>query len=152
PSSPAAPDCTTVGVTSGCDRTTVEAASSSRAACTSGREMVLLESLSSTLDDYYDLLLHANSHIRRESRPQSETGGRVHPGDANRHPLHHLDEVARGVVRGQQREARTGSAGEALHLAFELPAGVRVDRDLHRLPRLHRADLRLLEVRHQVGV
>ena len=75
----------------------------------------------------------------------------VHPGDAHGHALHHLHEVAGGVVGRQQREARAGAAGQALHLALELLVREGVELDLDALARLHLADLRLLEVRDHVG-
>ena len=48
---------------------------------------------------------------------------------------------------GQQREARAGGAGQALHVALEVAAGRRCRRcTVHRLARAHLADLVLLEV------
>src|SRR5215813_11879800 len=50
--------------------------------------------------------------------------------DQHRDALHHLHEVARGVVRREQREPGTRRPGEALHLPGEPLASIGVD--LHR--------------------
>ena len=79
------------------------------------------------------------------SRPAS-AWSRGH-GDAHRHALHDLGEVAGRVLRRQQAELRAAGRREALDRARQLQAGIGVDRD--RAPagpgRIVR-DLRLLEV------
>src|SRR5436190_268311 len=50
---------------------------------------------------------------------------RIH-GDADRHPLHDLGEVAGRVVGRQQREPRARRGAQALHPAGELDAGIGV--------------------------
>jgi hypothetical protein len=67
--------------------------------------------------------------------------------DAHRHPLHHLDPVAGGVLRRQQRERRAGADAEAgdRALVFDLLA-VDVGGQLHRLADADLAQLHFLEV------
>src|SRR5689334_13510795 len=72
----------------------------------------------------------AQRHVRRALQ-----------ADQHRHALHHLHEVARGVVRREQREARSRGAGQAVDLAVEDAAAVGVDLDLHRLPGAHLGEL-----------
>ena len=67
-------------------------------------------------------------------------------GDANRHALHDLGEIARGVFGRQHREDRTGGRSDGGHRAFErlITIGVHMDRNLgagHQI-----GDLRLLEI------
>src|SRR6478609_3696757 len=47
----------------------------------------------------------ANGHECAQARAQHDVLGLVVDADQNRHALHHFGEVARGVVRRQQREA-----------------------------------------------
>src|SRR3954453_6591446 len=51
--------------------------------------------------------------------------------DANRHALHHLDEIAAGVLRWQNRELRAGAGRERADLALEEMArkGIDLERD-----------------------
>jgi hypothetical protein len=67
--------------------------------------------------------------------------------DAHRHALHHLDPVAGGVLRRQQRESGTGAGAHAGHgaLVFDL-AAVHVGHQLHRLADAELAQLHFLEV------
>ena len=67
--------------------------------------------------------------------------------DAHRHALHHLDPVAGGVLRRQQREGRAGAGAQADHLAVVLDvAAVDVGMQRHRLADAHAAQLHFLEV------
>src|SRR5450631_3803217 len=51
--------------------------------------------------------------------------------EAHQHgdPLHDLDEVARGVVGRDEREARARSTGDAVDVGGEATSGKRVDRN-----------------------
>ena len=60
---------------------------------------------------------------------RSATPGVAVEADEHRDALHDLDEVARGVVRREQREARARGAGEALDVPGEVAAPVGVDLD-----------------------
>ena len=67
--------------------------------------------------------------------------------DADRQPLHDLDEVARGVLRRQQCEGRSGPHREAGDPAVEhLPVAVHVDIEIDGLADAQIAQLRLLEI------
>ena len=67
--------------------------------------------------------------------------------DADRQPLHHLDEVAGGVLRRQQRQRRSGPHREAGNAALEhVSAAVHVDIEIDRLADTQVAQLRLLEI------
>ena len=67
--------------------------------------------------------------------------------DPDRQPLHHLDEIARGVLGRQQCQGRPGSHGEAGDPALEdVLAAVHVDVQIDRLPDAQVAQLRFLEV------
>src|SRR5690349_11428052 len=56
----------------------------------------------------------------REAEAGDETvGQRLVEHDLHRHPLHHLDEVAGGVLRRQQAEARAGAALDRIDMALE---------------------------------
>ncbi|EAU64574.1 conserved hypothetical protein [Stigmatella aurantiaca DW4/3-1] len=76
------------------------------------------------------------------------------PVEAHQHgdALHHLHEVAGGVVRGQQREARAAGARQAVHMRPEVLAAKGVHLHIHRLARAHPAHLVLLEVGHHPHV
>src|SRR6476661_7226863 len=47
--------------------------------------------------------------------------------DSHRHALHHLDEIAGGVLRRQDRELRPGARAQRTHRALEHMTGERVD-------------------------
>ena len=67
--------------------------------------------------------------------------------DPDRQPLHHLDEVARGILRRQQRQRRSGPHRKAGDPALEhVPAAVHVDIEIDRLADAQVAQLRLLEI------
>ena len=72
--------------------------------------------------------------------------------DADRDALHHLGEVAGGVVGRQQAEDRAGRRRDAQHRPFDIAVGIGVDGDLRRLAGLQVLKLRLLEVRVDVDV
>ena len=90
--------------------------------------------------------MHGGLH--RQADAQRVLGQRpVDQLDAHRHALHHLDPVAGGVLRRQQRKGRAGAgtdAGDAAAI-FDLAAvGVGVQR--HRLADAHAAQLHFLEI------
>ena len=64
------------------------------------------------------MAIDVNGHVDRHAGAQRHVR-LLGPGDAHRNALHHLHEVARRVVRRQQREAGAGAAREALDGAFE---------------------------------
>ncbi len=67
--------------------------------------------------------------------------------DAHRHALHHLDPVAGGVLRRQQRERGTGARADTGHAAVVLDlAAIEVGTQLHALADAHLAQLHLLEI------
>ena len=53
--------------------------------------------------------------------------------DPHRHALHHLDEIARRVLRRQDRELRAGAGRERADRALERVVGERIDLERHRL-------------------
>src|SRR5262249_7233777 len=93
------------------------------------------------------LLPRVDRQIDAPARPERHARGRIRDVNADGNALHDLGEVAARVVRREQREARSGGARHALHVALELHAGVGVDRELDGLARAHVPDLRLFEVR-----
>src|SRR6266542_6401017 len=66
--------------------------------------------------------------------------------DAHWHALHHLDEVAGGVLRRHQTKARAGGASYAGDRAVVLLPAERVHLDLDLLAGTHALQLGLLEV------
>ena len=68
-------------------------------------------------------------------------------GDADRHALHDLGEVAGRVLGRQQAEHRARGRRDALDRAGDVAIREGVDRDVHLLARPQRGELRLLEVR-----
>ncbi len=71
--------------------------------------------------------------------------------------MHHLGEIAGGVIRAQHGEFRAGGRRHSLHAPAQSSAVQRVDFDGHRLARTHREGLGFLVVgddpelfRHQV--
>lgn len=53
--------------------------------------------------------LRVDRDVRGEASRERHVGG-LYPGEADRNPLHHLDEVSGGVVGGNEREPGAGSA------------------------------------------
>src|SRR5262245_18517497 len=66
--------------------------------------------------------------------------------DLHRDALHHLHEVPGGILGRQHAELCAGRAGDAAHVAVEVPSTERVDRDPGLLARAHGLELRFLEV------
>ncbi len=66
--------------------------------------------------------------------------------DSHRHPLHHLDEIAGGVLRRQDRELRAGAGAERTDGALEDMIGKRIDLDRDRLSRRDIGEIRFLQV------
>src|SRR6202161_423773 len=67
--------------------------------------------------------------------------------DANRQSLHHLDEVAGGVLRRQQRQSRSGTLGKAGNAPLEhVAVAIHVDIEIDRLADTQVTQLRLLEI------
>ncbi len=81
--------------------------------------------------------------------PASGVAGIEH--DLHRDALDDLGEVAGRVVRRQQREFLAAGRREAVDMALDGRAGEHVDVDLDRLAGLHVGELRLLEVRDDIG-
>ena len=71
--------------------------------------------------------------------------------DLHRHALHHLDEVAAGVLGREQAEAGPGGRGDAVDVPVE-GVVVGVDHDAHVLPGPHLLELCLLEIRRHPDV
>src|SRR5690242_18058627 len=92
-------------------------------------------------------LLRGNGYDHAHPGPQRPIGIvlAVEP-DPHRDALHDLGVVARGVVRGQERELRPRGRRETLHVALEMPAGIGVDREICGVARPHVGRLRLLQV------
>src|SRR6266851_3598302 len=72
--------------------------------------------------------------------------------DPDRDALHHLGEIARGVVGRQQCELRSAGGRNSLDAARQFLAWETVDGHLDRLPRLHPRQLGLLVVGHHIDV
>src|SRR5690349_17980342 len=92
-------------------------------------------------------------------------GDHAHPGaqrpveiilavepDPDRDTLHNLGVVARRVVRWQQRELRPRGRREALHVALEVAAGIRVHREVGRVTGPDVGGLRLLQIRRDPDI
>src|SRR5689334_12317299 len=54
--------------------------------------------------------------------------------DSDRHALHHLDEIARGILRRQDRELRAGARAQRADSALEGVIRKSIDIDRDRLP------------------
>ncbi len=67
--------------------------------------------------------------------------------DLDRHTLHHLGEVAGGVVRRQQRERAAGAGRPAVDMAGQRQIRKSIDRDARGVAETHVGHLRLLVVR-----
>ena len=83
---------------------------------------------------------------------QQFTGAVLFKDDLDRYPLHHLDIVAGGVFRRQQRESGPGPGHHALDAPRKGAVGESIDLQLHRLTGTHVGDLGLLEVGHHPGL
>jgi hypothetical protein len=66
--------------------------------------------------------------------------------DPDRQALDDLHEVARGVLRREERGRRAGAGAEAGDAPLEDHAGVRVDADVDRVADPDRRELGLLEI------
>ena len=71
--------------------------------------------------------------------------------DLDGNALHHLGEIAGGVVRRQQREFLAAGGRDAVDAAVHDLAGEHVDGDVDRLALAHVGQLGFLEVRHHIG-
>src|ERR1700722_6981487 len=91
-------------------------------------------------------LLGEDRHVDGETGSELHVRRDVDPRDLHRETLDNFDEVARRVVRGQERKARARTRRGALDLPFEGPPRERIDGDLRALSGAHVANLGLLEV------
>ena len=67
--------------------------------------------------------------------------------DSDRQPLYHFDEIARGILRWQQRQRRSGSHRKPGDPTFEyVSSPVHVDIQIDSLADAQIAQLRLLEI------
>src|SRR5882724_5563357 len=66
--------------------------------------------------------------------------------DPHRHPLHHLDEIAGGVLRRQDRELRAGAGAERTDGALEDVIGKGIDVDGDGLPDRDIGEVRFLRI------
>src|SRR5467141_2272333 len=64
--------------------------------------------------------------------------------DPHRHALHHLDEIAGGILRRQDRELRAGAGAERTDAALEDMIGEGVDVDGDGLPNRDIGEIRFL--------
>ena len=96
----------------------------------------------------------AKTHGGRQARHQArgEGGGdavavlAIVEGNAHRDPLHHLGEIARGGVGGEQSEASSRGRGQADHPAVEQVAWEGIEGHLGPLARADAIELHLLEI------
>src|SRR5262245_7352116 len=94
-------------------------------------------------------------HHRDYGHPWAEQmvwGGEVVEDDLDGNALHHLDEVAGGVLRRQQAETPAGAGLDAIHTPSEASGAIGIDRDLDRLPRAYVSQLCLHEVGYHPDV
>ena len=88
----------------------------------------------------------------RHARPQLDRSvAAAVERDPDRDALHHLGEIAGGVVRRQQREFLAAGGRDAVDMAVHDLAREHVDRDRDRLALMHVGELGLLVVRHHIG-
>ena len=71
--------------------------------------------------------------------------------DPHRDALHHLGEIAGGVVRRQQREFLAAGGRDAVDMAMHDLAREHVDLDIDGLAFVHVGELGFLVVRHHIG-
>ena len=67
--------------------------------------------------------------------------------DLHRNPLHDFDEIAGGVLGGDDAEARAGAHLYRLHRAVKFFIGIGIDSNGHGLAGRHFIQLRFLEIR-----
>ena len=96
------------------------------------------------------------ARLRLDGRDHRHAGAQLDGRVAVEHDLdgdalHHLGEVAGGVVRRQQREFLAAGGREAVDVAVHDLAREHVDLDIDRLALVHVGELGLLEVRDDVG-
>src|SRR5215471_21835461 len=83
-------------------------------------------------------LVHVHGHHHRLSGAEDHALRDGVERDPDRDALGNLHEVAGGVIGREEREARTGAPGQAVHLAVDRPS-VGVDVHVRRLTRAHLA-------------
>src|SRR6185312_4354958 len=73
--------------------------------------------------------------------------------DAHGKTLHHLDPIAGGVLRRDQREGRAGAAAQTHDMTVEDDIGpIKVGRQRHVLTRAHAFELAFLEIGVDIGL
>src|SRR3990167_6876704 len=72
-------------------------------------------------------------------------------GNADRHALDHLDPIAGGVLRRENREFRTRAGSDGFVVSLQLQSGIGVYLDLGRLAGTHVVQVGFLEVRVHPG-
>ena len=98
-------------------------------------------------------LVGVNSRHHRHARQQPlQQRLALVERDADRNTLHHLGEIAGGVVGRQQRELRSAGGRDALDAAVQQLVRESVDRDIDGLARLDMGQLGLLVVGDDVDV
>ena len=73
-------------------------------------------------------------------------------GKANRYALHHLDPIAGGVLRRQQREDRTARRGQCRHPGGDGSVRIGVDGDARRIALSHIGEVGLPDVGFDVEI
>src|SRR3569623_146484 len=101
--------------------------------------------LGSSDTDGLFLLVEVDRRVDRQARDH-RLRRVAFEGNAHRHALRHLDPVAVGVLRWQQRELAASAGADALDIGVKLLAGIGVDFHRRALARDHAADVLLLEV------
>ena len=81
------------------------------------------------------LMAGIDAELDAHADAQLRLAGRIGDADPHRNPLHHLDPVAAGVLRRQQREARRRRRADAVDRAGPLLSGIGVDLDGRLLSR-----------------
>jgi hypothetical protein len=97
----------------------------------------------------------ASLDLRLNGRDHRHAGAKVDrravQRDFHGNTLHHLGEIAGGVVRRQQREFLAAGRCQAVDMSMHHLAGEHVDFDVDRLARMNVGQLRLLEIRDHIG-
>src|SRR5260221_7428452 len=94
-------------------------------------------------------IVSAHLHARHHRHARAERATRVErivEHDLDGDALHHLDVVARRILRRQQAEGGAAAGLEACDMAVEGLFRIGVDADVDRLPGAHEVELRLLEI------